>query len=46
MYHITSRDNWRAALFYDDSDQEAYLNILEEVRTHLSLPFIITLITS
>ncbi|MED0665938.1 transposase [Bacillus badius] len=34
MYHITSRGNRRAALFYGDSDHEAYLDILEKVRTY------------
>jgi putative transposase len=32
MYHITSRGNRRAALFYDDVDREAYLQFLEEAR--------------
>ncbi|WP_068675247.1 transposase [Oceanobacillus sp. Castelsardo] len=32
MYHITSRGNRRAALFYDESDKQSYLKILEEAR--------------
>ncbi|MBY0097314.1 transposase [Mesobacillus maritimus] len=33
-YHITSRGNRRAAIFYDDFDHQAYLEILEEVRNY------------
>ncbi|MFC4025146.1 transposase [Oceanobacillus longus] len=32
MYHITSRGNRRSALFYDEMDRKAYLELLEEVR--------------
>lgn len=32
MYHITSRGNRRSALFYDDIDRKAYLELLEETR--------------
>ncbi|MCQ6274690.1 transposase [Bacillus sp. V3B] len=32
MYHITNRGNRRAALFYDNSDRKAYLELIEEVR--------------
>jgi len=34
MYHITSRGNRRAALFYDDFDKKSYLEILEEARVY------------
>ena len=37
MYHITSRGNRRAALFYDDIDRKTYLDLLEE--TNLYYPF-------
>ncbi|MBM4761446.1 transposase [Bacillus sp. B15-48] len=33
-YHITCRGNRRAAIFYDDFDHQAYLEILQEVRSH------------
>jgi REP element-mobilizing transposase RayT len=31
-YHITSRGNRRSAIFYDDYDHHAYLELLEEAR--------------
>lgn len=33
-YHITSRGNRRAAIFYDDFDREVYLQYLEEARRY------------
>jgi putative transposase len=33
-YHITSRGNRRASIFYDDFDLEAYLDLLEETRIY------------
>ncbi|OLN24127.1 hypothetical protein BTO30_01565 [Domibacillus antri] len=34
MYHITSRGNRRAALFYDAADRLMYLSLFEEARLH------------
>lgn len=34
MYHITNRGNRRAALFYDNNDHIAYLELLEEARIY------------
>src|SRR5882724_10300411 len=36
VYHVTSRSNGRAAIYLDDEDREAFLNVLGEVcrRTH------------
>ena len=33
-YHITNRGNRRAALFYDNSDRQTYLELLEEARIY------------
>ncbi|MGJ9459649.1 hypothetical protein [Oceanobacillus sp. CF4.6] len=32
MYHITSRGNRKSALFYDEIDRKAKLELLEETR--------------
>ncbi|RKQ34268.1 transposase [Oceanobacillus halophilus] len=34
MFHITSRGNRRAAIFYDENDQRAYFDILEQARIY------------